>query len=103
MASTAVDIERVIAWLVTSRFCSGLDAEAVTAIAGQVQVRPFTAGETLASAGDAVTEFWIVAEGEIGQDEMIFAQRWHFCRRPYELAAAPPGRSNHAAEPHNGA
>jgi hypothetical protein len=51
MASTAVDTEPVVAWLVTSRFCAGLDAEAVTAIADQVQVRPFAAGETLASAG----------------------------------------------------
>ena len=65
MPSPEVDTERVVAWLATSRFCAGLDAEAVKAIAGQVQVRPFTAGETLASAGDAVTEFWIVAEGEL--------------------------------------
>jgi predicted acylesterase/phospholipase RssA/CRP-like cAMP-binding protein len=65
MSSPEVDTERVVAWLVTSRFCAGLDAEAVRAIAGQVRVRPFTAGETLASAGDAVTEFWIVAEGEL--------------------------------------
>jgi predicted acylesterase/phospholipase RssA/CRP-like cAMP-binding protein len=65
MASAEVDTEPVVAWLATSRFCAGLDAEAVKAIAGQLQVRPFTAGETLASAGDAVTEFWIVAEGEL--------------------------------------
>jgi predicted acylesterase/phospholipase RssA/CRP-like cAMP-binding protein len=65
MASTEVDTEPVVAWLVTSRFCAGLDAEAVKAIASQLHVRPFTAGETLASAGDAVTEFWIVAEGEL--------------------------------------
>jgi CRP-like cAMP-binding protein len=65
MSLPEVDTERLVAWLVTSRFCAGLDAEAVKAIAGQVQVRPFTAGETLASAGDAVTEFWIVAEGEL--------------------------------------
>ena len=65
MASTAVDTERVVAWLATSRFCAGLDAEAVTAIADQLYVRPLTAGETLASAGDAVTEFWFVVEGEL--------------------------------------
>jgi predicted acylesterase/phospholipase RssA/CRP-like cAMP-binding protein len=65
MSSSEVDTERVVAWLATSRFCAGLGAEAVQAIAGQVQVRPFTAGETLTSVGDAVTEFWIVAEGEV--------------------------------------
>ena len=65
MPSPEVDTERVVAWLATTRFCAELDAEAVKAIAGQLQVRPFTAGETLASAGDAVTEFWIVAEGEL--------------------------------------
>src|SRR6478609_6406054 len=65
MSLSEVDTNRVIAWLAADRFCAGLDAEAVRAIAGQVQVRQFTAGETLASAGDAVTEFWIVAEGEL--------------------------------------
>ena len=65
MSSSEVDTERVVALLATSRFCTGLDAEAVQAIASQVQVRPFTAGETVASAGDAPTEFWIVAEGEL--------------------------------------
>ena len=65
MPSPKVDTERVIAWLASSRFCAELDAEAIQAIADQLQVRPFTAGETLASAGDAVTEFWIVAEGEL--------------------------------------
>jgi CRP-like cAMP-binding protein len=65
MGAPDVNAERVVAWLATCRFCAGLDSEAVKAIACQVQVRPFTAGETLASVGDAVTEFWIVAEGEL--------------------------------------
>jgi predicted acylesterase/phospholipase RssA/CRP-like cAMP-binding protein len=65
MASVELDTEPVVGWLATSRFCAGLDAEAVSAIASQLVVRPFTAGETLAAAGDAVTEFWIVAEGEL--------------------------------------
>src|SRR3954452_14446316 len=65
MATTVSENQPAVAWLATSRFCVGLDVEVVEAIAGQFQVRPFTAGETLASAGDAVTEFWIVAEGEL--------------------------------------
>src|SRR5687768_2066567 len=65
MSSLEFDTGRVVAWLATTRLCAGLDAEAVHAIAGQLQVRPFTAGETLASAGDTVDEFWIVAEGEL--------------------------------------
>jgi predicted acylesterase/phospholipase RssA/CRP-like cAMP-binding protein len=65
MTQAYVDVEPVAAWLATARFCAGLDAEAIHAIAGQVEVRPFAAGQILASPGDAVTEFWIVAEGEI--------------------------------------
>jgi predicted acylesterase/phospholipase RssA/CRP-like cAMP-binding protein len=65
MSSPELDTERVVAWLSTTRFCAGLSTEAVNAIAGHLEVRPFGAGETLASAGDAVDEFWIVAEGEL--------------------------------------
>jgi predicted acylesterase/phospholipase RssA/CRP-like cAMP-binding protein len=65
MTSTAVETEPVVAWLARARFCAGLDPQALETIAGQMQVRPFAAGEVLASAGDAVTEFWIVAEGEL--------------------------------------
>src|SRR5687768_4578942 len=65
MSSLETDLTRVTDWLRGVRFCSGLDAEQINAIAGQVQVRPFEAGETLAAAGDAVTEFWIVVEGEL--------------------------------------
>ena len=55
----------MVAWLRTVRFCEGLDSEQLAAIASQIRVRPFAAGETLASAGDEVTEFWIVVEGEL--------------------------------------
>lgn len=65
MSSSEVETDRVVSWLASSRFCTGLDAEAVRAIADELVVRPFSAGETLASAGDEVTEFWIVAEGEL--------------------------------------
>jgi len=65
MSSLEFDINRVNAWLAASHICTGLDDDAIKAIASQVQVRRVTAGETLASAGDAVTEFWIVVEGEI--------------------------------------
>ena len=47
------------------RVCDGLTPEQLNDIAGQMYLRPFLAGETLAAAGDEVTEFWIVAEGEI--------------------------------------
>ena len=65
MQSPDADTERVYAWLAASRFCADLDDEAIKAIAGQMQVRPFTAGETLGWAGDEVNEFWIVVEGEL--------------------------------------
>lgn len=73
MLSHEVGTEPMVAWLAASRFCAGLDAEAVNAIASQLRVQPFTAGETLASAGDPVTEFWIVAEGEL--DAYLFDTR----------------------------
>ena len=44
---------------------AGLNAEQILAVANQVQVRSFAAGETLARAGDEVYEFWIVVEGEL--------------------------------------
>jgi predicted acylesterase/phospholipase RssA/CRP-like cAMP-binding protein len=59
------DAERVVAWLKAVRLCKGLDADQLAAIAKDVVVRPFVAGDTLASAGDEVTEFWIVVEGEL--------------------------------------
>ena len=65
MPTSQADIDRSVAWLSAVRFCAGLDAEQIQAIASQIQVRPFTAGETLAAAGDAVTEFWMVVEGEL--------------------------------------
>ena len=65
MSSLEFDINPVNAWLAASHICTGLDDDAIKAIASQVQVRRVTAGEALASAGDAVTKFWIVVEGEI--------------------------------------
>ncbi len=65
MPHLTADAERVIAWLRTARFCDGLDSEQLETIAGMTCVRQFVAGETLASAGDEVTEFWILVEGEL--------------------------------------
>lgn len=65
MSLLTSDTERVVGWLRTVRFCEGLDAEQLSAIAGDIGIRPFEAGETLASAGDEVDEFWILAEGEL--------------------------------------
>src|SRR4029079_7419041 len=42
----------------------GLDAEQLAAIAGEIRIRPFEAGETLASAGDEGDEVWIMAPRE---------------------------------------
>lgn len=65
MLPSPADVERTVSWLQSIRFCAGLDAEQIQAIAGRMKIRPFVAGETLGSAGDYVTEFWIVAEGEL--------------------------------------
>src|SRR6185369_5365574 len=65
MPNLTADSERVVTWLRTVRFCEGLDSDQLAAIADEIRVQPFVAGETLASAGDEVTEFWIVVEGEL--------------------------------------
>ena len=65
MPPLTADAERVLACLRTIRFCEGLDSEQLAAIASETLMRPFAAGETLASAGDEVTEFWILVEGEL--------------------------------------
>ena len=65
MPLLTADAEHVVALLRTVRFCEGLDSEQLAAIASETRVRPFVAGETLASAGDEVTEFWILVEGEL--------------------------------------
>ena len=65
MPTLTADADRVVAWLRTVRLCDGLDFEQLASIAGKISVQPFVAGETLASAGDAVTEFWILVEGEL--------------------------------------
>ncbi|MCE9554035.1 MAG: patatin-like phospholipase family protein [Planctomycetes bacterium] len=65
MSLLTADAERVVAWLKTVRFCDGLNSDQLAAVAGDIGIRPFVAGETLASAGDEVTEFWILVEGEL--------------------------------------
>lgn len=65
MPPTTTELDQKIGLLRAVRFCEGLDAEQLAAIAGQMLLRPFTAGETLAAAGDEVAEFWIVVEGEL--------------------------------------
>ncbi len=65
MSSSEADIERILSWLKPVRLCAGLSTEQLAAVASQLQLRPFVAGETLAFAGEEVTEFWVVAEGEI--------------------------------------
>lgn len=75
MPGLPTDTERVVAWLRTVRFCDGLDSDQLQEIASEMRVRPFVAGQTLASAGDAVTEFWIVVEGEL--DSFLTDPRGH--------------------------
>jgi NTE family protein len=65
MPPLTADAERVVAWLRAVGFCEGLDAAQLAAVASEFVVRPFVAGQTLASAGDEVTEFWILVEGEL--------------------------------------
>lgn len=65
MSTLTVNADRVLAWLRTVRFCEGLDSEQLASISTELRIRPFEAGETLASAGDEVTEFWILVEGEL--------------------------------------
>jgi hypothetical protein len=55
MPPLTADAERVVNWLSTVRFCESLDCEQLAAIAGELRIRPFVAGETLASAGEEVT------------------------------------------------
>ena len=57
--------EQIVDLLRTTALCEGMSDEQLVVLAGQLRVRSFTAGETLASPGDPVTEFWVVAEGEI--------------------------------------
>ena len=65
MPLLTADAEHVVGWLKTVRFCDGLASEQLAVIASEFRERPFVAGETLASAGDEVTEFWILVEGEL--------------------------------------
>jgi predicted acylesterase/phospholipase RssA/CRP-like cAMP-binding protein len=65
MPSSIAETERVIEWLSKVRFCQGLVPEQLAVIARDMSARTFAAGETLALAGDLVTEFWIIVEGEL--------------------------------------
>ena len=60
-----VAFEQVIELLRSTPLCKGLNDEELAVLAGKLRLRPFGANETLASSGDPVTEFWVVAEGEI--------------------------------------
>jgi predicted acylesterase/phospholipase RssA/CRP-like cAMP-binding protein len=59
------DTARVIEWLSKVRFCRGLDAEQIAVIANSFRARTFAAGETVGAPGEAISEFWIVVEGEL--------------------------------------
>ncbi len=65
MSISTADTERLKGWLATIKFCHGLDTDQLADIATDFRVRSFGAGETIALAGDPVTEFWIVVEGEL--------------------------------------
>ena len=65
MSPSTTELDHKVELLAAVRFCEGLSAEQLAVLAGKFTLRSFTAGETLASAGDEVTEFWIVVEGEI--------------------------------------
>ncbi len=59
------DSKRVTHWLAAVRLCRGLDTDQLDAIGCNFSIRSFRAGETIALAGDPVTEFWVVVEGEL--------------------------------------
>lgn len=65
MSTSQVELDQVESWLGAVPFCSGLMSDQRTAIANQMSVRQFAAGETLGEAGDRVTEFWILVAGEL--------------------------------------
>ncbi len=65
MAHSSADAEKIVNWLKPVRFCGGLEPDQLADLAKDFRIRTFVAGETLASAGDEVTEFWILAEGEL--------------------------------------
>ena len=96
MPPLTADAERVVAWLRTVRFCDGLDSEQLAAIASETCIRPFVAGETLASAGDEVTEFWIVVEGEL--DSFLTDPRGREKWLGYDTTRRNGGRARHPGE-----
>ncbi len=96
MPLLTADAEHVVAWLRTVRFCDGLDSEQLAAIASECRVRPFVAGETLASAGDEVTEFWILVEGEL--DSFLTNPRGREEWLGYDTTRRNGGRARHPGE-----
>ncbi|XZE22355.1 patatin-like phospholipase family protein [Pirellulaceae bacterium SH449] len=65
MTASTAEIEQIVSWLSEVRFCHGLERDQIATLAQEFTVRPFAAGDTIASPGDPVTEFWIVVEGEL--------------------------------------
>ncbi len=65
MSTEFADQSRIVSLLGAVPLCEGLDETSLATIATQLTFREFAAGETLASAGEAVREFWIIVEGEI--------------------------------------
>ena len=61
----AAGTDLIIDWLRASRFCDGVEDEVLDAVAREVNVRTFEAGQTLASAGEEVTSLMILAEGTL--------------------------------------
>lgn len=65
MVNEHANIDNIATFLGSISLCEGMQREQLEAMARQVTVRPFAAGEQLADANESVTEFWIVNEGEI--------------------------------------
>lgn len=59
------ETSQVLAVLRGLPLCDGLDESGLEAMAGELQLRPFAGGETLAQSEEVVKEFWIVIDGEI--------------------------------------
>ncbi len=65
MTVEEINLDQLTDLLRATPVCEGLHPDALRDIAAQLTVRPFAAGETLATPGAEVTEFWVVAKGEI--------------------------------------
>lgn len=64
---TTVDVaaDFLVKLLAKATLCEGMQADQLIEMAKQTSLRPFSAGETIASPGEPVVEFVIVAEGRI--------------------------------------